>query len=203
MDPVALASWRRRIAELYAEARRGELDPEKARALFRSVRDDLFRDHPCTPLDDGARRSFSGLSYFPYRPGWRLVGRVDTHVERHSTHVDLGPDGSIGLVRVGRVDFTGPAGDGSLSLYWIAGYGGGLFLPFADRTNGDTTYGGGRYLFDTIKGADLGGTAGEMTLDFNFAYHPSCAYDDRWVCPLPPSENRLSFPVPAGEMSPG
>jgi uncharacterized protein (DUF1684 family) len=87
-----------------------------------------------------------------------------------------------------------------LSLFWINGYGGGLFLPFGDTTNRQTTYGAGRYLYDTIKGADLGTSRTEVVLDFNFAYSPSCAYNPRWVCPLAPPENRLPFPVPAGEM---
>ena len=86
-----------------------------------------------------------------------------------------------------------------LNLYWIEGYGGGLFLPFADATNDRETYGGGRYLYDTIKGADLGLTATEILLDFNYAYNPSCAYDARWVCPLPLAENRLPLAVRAGE----
>ena len=84
-------------------------------------------------------------------------------------------------------------------MYWFEGYGGGLWLPFGDSTNGTATYGGGRYLYDTIKGADLGASAGEFMLDFNFAYNPSCTYDDRWSCPLSPAENKLPFDVPAGE----
>ena len=61
------------------------------------------------------------------------------------------------------------------------------------------TYGGGRYLYDTIKGADLGVDETSIVLDFNYAYHPSCAYDERWSCPLAPAENRLDFAVEAGE----
>ena len=89
---------------------------------------------------------------------------------------------------------------GELILYWIMGYGGGVFLPFADETNGVETYGGGRYLLDTIKGADLGTAPdGRVILDFNFSYCPSCAYSPRWVCPLPPPANRLRASVRAGE----
>ena len=89
-----------------------------------------------------------------------------------------------------------------LAVYWLEGYGGGIWLPFADATSGVDTYGGGRYLYDTIKGADLGVGEREMVLDFNYAYNPSCAYDDRWSCPLSPPENRLPFAVPAGEKLP-
>jgi uncharacterized protein (DUF1684 family) len=93
----------------------------------------------------------------------------------------------------------------SLAVYWLEGYGGGLFLPFRDALAGRETYGGGRYLLDTVKGADLGtGDDGRLVLDFNYAYNPSCAYDPRWSCPLAPSENRMRIAVEAGErMAPG
>jgi uncharacterized protein (DUF1684 family) len=87
----------------------------------------------------------------------------------------------------------------SLNLYWIDGYGGGLFLPFGDASNGNQTYGGGRYLYDAIKGADLGGGTDQLVLDFNYAYNPSCAYNAIWVCPLSPLENRLPVTIKAGE----
>ena len=63
------------------------------------------------------------------------------------------------------------------------------------------TYGGGRYLVDTIKGADLGRHAelATVVVDFNFAYNPSCAYDPGWACPLAPPGNVLRVEVPVGE----
>ena len=87
----------------------------------------------------------------------------------------------------------------TLDLYWLDGYGGGIFLSFADATSGRETYGACRYLLDTVKGADLGEEGGRLVLDFNFAYNPSCAYDPRWVCPLAPPGNRLAVPIRAGE----
>ena len=86
-----------------------------------------------------------------------------------------------------------------LELYWLDAYGGGLFVPFADATSGAETYGAGRYLLDTVKGADLGTEDGRLVLDFNLAYNPSCSYDPRWACPLTPPANRLSVTVRAGE----
>ena len=83
-------------------------------------------------------------------------------------------------------------------MYWLEGYGGGLWLPFSDASSGTETYGGGRYLYDTIKGADLGISGADIVLDFNFAYNPSCAYDERWSCPLSPPENRLPFAISGG-----
>ncbi len=76
-----------------------------------------------------------------------------------------------------------------------------MFIPFRDATSGQTTYGGGRYLLDTAKGADLGTNGDALVLDFNFAYHPSCHYDPQWVCPLAPPPNRLAVPIEAGELT--
>jgi uncharacterized protein len=72
-------------------------------------------------------------------------------------------------------------------------------LPFKDLTSASETYGGGRYLLDTIKHADLGAENGRLVMDFNYAYNPSCAYDPRWHCPLAPAENSLPVRIAAGE----
>jgi hypothetical protein len=87
----------------------------------------------------------------------------------------------------------------TLQLLWLDDYAGGLLLTCRDRTSGTETYGAGRYLLDTAKGADLGDAPGGIVVDFNFAYQPSCSYDPRWNCPLAPRENWLTFPIRAGE----
>jgi hypothetical protein len=114
--------------------------------------------------------------------------------------MQLQDDGITHLRRIGRVHITIDGSEVALTVFWILGYGGGLFLPFRDATSGAQTYGGGRYLLDTIKHADLGSSDGCLILDFNYAYNPSCAYDSRWHCPLAPQENWLSVPILAGEM---
>jgi uncharacterized protein len=97
---------------------------------------------------------------------------------------------------------------GDLDVWALRSYGGGLFVPVRDGSAGHATYGGGRYLIDTVKGADLGGSVdlatghGSLVIDFNFAYHPSCAYDSAWVCPLAPPGNILRAEVPVGEQLP-
>ena len=77
-----------------------------------------------------------------------------------------------------------------------------MFLSFTDDTSGAGTYAAGRYLLDTVKGADLGERNGKLVLDFNFAFNPSCSYDPHWVCPLAPPGNRLPAAIRAGERLP-
>lgn len=113
---------------------------------------------------------------------------------------DSGTD-NLSFSRLGRVTIPFADRPRSLAVFWMAGYAGGLFIPFRDATNGQETYGAGRYLVDAAKSADLGGdpAAGTLILDFNFAYQPSCAFDPRWACPLAPPENRLDLAIRAGE----
>jgi uncharacterized protein (DUF1684 family) len=108
---------------------------------------------------------------------------------------------SLAFDRLGTVTLPLPGGDATIGLFWMRGYAGGLFLPLGDATNNAETYGAGRYLLDTAKGADLGGdpAAGTLVVDLNFAFQPSCAFDPRWACPLAPPENRIGVRVEAGE----
>ena len=199
-DPISLAGWRRTVAETYAAIRQmAPTDPDRAWRTFRSARDTLFRTHPQTPLTPDQRARFVGLSYYPYDPAWRLTGRLNREIDPATFTLDFPTDGRFLYTRIAQVSFSAGGQPACLSLFWIEGYGGGLFLPFTDATSGQETYGGGRYLFDTIKGADLGMTETDVVLDLNYAYNPSCAYDARWVCPLSPPENSLMFPVRAGE----
>jgi uncharacterized protein len=116
--------------------------------------------------------------------------------EPQRLEVPTATDGVVPFERVGVVPLDGI---GRLDVWWLDSYGGGIFLPLRDGSAGATTYGGGRYLLDTVKGADLGEQDGRLVLDFNFAYNPSCAYDPRWTCPLPPRQSRLPLTVAAGE----
>ncbi len=195
---LTLADWRRRIHELYALVR-DTGDPESAWRKWRDVRDELFRGHPQSPLPPERQAGFGGLAYFDYDPAWRLAGELEP-VEPEGFAVPHSAAGATPAHRVGRVRFTAPGGEQlELCVYWLDAYGGGLFLPFRDGTAGAATYGGGRYLLDTVKGADLGGDDRWLVLDFNFAYHPSCVYSPRWSCPLAPPDNRVAVPIAAGE----
>ena len=192
-----LLDWRRRVAALYAAARSGR-DPEQGWRTWRDGRDELFAGHPQSPLGPEARGGFRGLPFAPYDAALRFEAVV-LPAEPARLEVPTADDGVVPLERFGAVELDGI---GRLDLWWVAGYGGGVFLPLRDGTAGTTTYGGGRYLLDTIKGADLGGDDRRLVVDLNFAYHPSCTYDPRWSCPLAPEGNRSPAPVDAGEQLP-
>lgn len=189
----SLLDWRRRTTALYAAAR-AAADPERGWRTWRDGRDELFATHPDSPLGDTARARFGGLPFAPYDPGLRFEVPVGAAPPAR-LEVATASDGVVPLERIGRIELP----IGGLDVWWVAVYGGGLFLPLRDGSAGATTYGGGRYLLDTVKGADLGG---ELVVDLNFAYHPSCAYDPRWSCPLAPEGNRVEAPVAAGEQLP-
>lgn len=196
---LQLLDWKRRIFELYAGIRVGS-EPSLAWQRWKNERDELFSTHPQSPIPAEDRSRFPGLSYFPYDPSARVLARVDASSPEHYEIRTSGEaDGSYGFTRFATVRFELNREPLTLELYWLDGYGGGLFLPFRDATSGTETYGAGRYLLDTVKGSDLGMEGDLLVLDFNFAYNPSCAYDPMWVCPLAPPPNRLEVPVRAGE----
>ena len=197
---LELMDWKRAVFALYAAARAGGADPGGA-AAFRRGRDELFAHHPQSPLTAEARATFAGLPYFPHDPALRVEAALEPEADGAELVIPTSTAEPTRFRRVGVVRPELPAGRVSLAVYWLEGYGGGLFLPFRDALAGRATYGGGRYLLDTVKGADLGASADGrgLVLDFNYAYNPSCAYDPRWSCPLAPPENRLDVPIEAGE----
>ncbi|MEM9441268.1 MAG: DUF1684 domain-containing protein [Pseudomonadota bacterium] len=195
---LALADWRRRLNALYAEVR-AEAEPEVAWRRWHRSRSQLFREHPVSPLAPDVRTSFKVIPVYPYDPDLRLEV-VAVPIEGPTETVPLDEDGEFRRRPIARTRGLAPTVGAELTLWWIEGYGGGLFLPFTDATSGRETYGGGRYLLDAIKGADLGSSEdGRLMLDFNFAYHPSCAWNDDWTCPLAPEDNRLPAPIRGGE----
>lgn len=192
---LELLDYRRTVAELYREVR--ENDPgEETWSRWRRRRDELFASHPQSPIED--RETFDGLPFFDFDPSWRAEAEF-VPGDDESTAIAHSGDGSTTFRKVGKVVFDVDGRTHSLSALWLDAYGGGLFIPFRDGTNGTETYGGGRYLLDTVKGADLGHDGDRIVLDFNYSYHPSCVHSVQWSCPLSPPENRLDVRVTAGE----
>lgn len=203
-ERLQLADWRRRVAALYVEVRAmAATDPAIALAHWRAVRETLFRTHPQSPLPADRRASFRAR-HFEHDPTLRFAVGMEPAPPPDPGAGPLALPNSgtdtLSFSRIGTVRIPFADGERPLSVFWMAGYSGGLFVPFRDATNGQTTYGAGRYLLDTAKSADLGtDAAGRLILDFNFAIQPSCAFDPRWACPLAPPENRLDRPIEAGE----
>lgn len=200
IEHLQLLDWKRRVSDLYEAIRRSR-DPRAAWASWRATREELFATHPQSPVPEPDRTGFPGLRYFDYDPKGRVFAAVE-HADPVPYDIETSGGGTYRFVHFGvaRFDLLGDAL--TLGLYWLEGYAGGLFLPFLDATGGAETYGAGRYLLDTVKGADLGTDDDRLVLDFNFAYHPSCVYDPRWICPLAPSGNRLAVPIRMGERLP-
>ncbi|WP_116449647.1 DUF1684 domain-containing protein [Blastococcus litoris] len=194
---LTLLDWRRQVAALYAAAR-AATDPETGWRTWRDGRDELFAAHPDSPLGEAARAAFGGLPFAGYDPSLRFEPVVEP-AEPARLEIPTASDGVVPFERIGTVELGAV---GRLDVWWLDSYGGGVFLPLRDGTAGSSTYGGGRYLLDTVKGADLGGAGSRLVVDLNFAYHPSCAYDPRWTCPLAPEGNRSATPVAAGEQLP-
>jgi uncharacterized protein (DUF1684 family) len=192
VDALELTDYRAAVARNYLDA--ADL------ADFRARRDKLFATHPQSPIPAAERSPFAGVRYFP--PNEDAIADVTLRAAPGEIDIDTG--GEDGVVHYTRAGILGTPW-GELSLWWIAAYGGGLFLPVRDGTCGHESYGGGRYLTDTVKGTFgrgvqlLGGD--RVRLDMNYLYNPSCAYDDRWLCPLAPPENRVTEPLRAGELT--
>ena len=185
---------------LYAEVR-AAAEPERAWLRWREVRDELFRSHPQSPLPQAARAGFAGLDYHAYDPAYRVEAEL-RGLDGPARPVETSGEEPMLFRPVSLASFELGGEPVTLEVHWLEGYGGGLFLPFRDATSGTTSYGGGRYVLDTVKGADLGTAGDRLIVDFNFAYNPSCAYDPGWVCPLAPPPNRLAVAVEAGERAP-
>jgi uncharacterized protein len=199
-EHLDLADWRRRVAASY-DALRHDDRAEPARLLrFRAAKDRLFASHPSSPVPAAARRDFRGLAYWRHAPELSFRLRLEPDPEAPPLDVPRSGAGpAMPYARLGWVSFEVAGTPARLAVYWLNEYAGGIFVPFRDATSGTETYGGGRYLLDSAKGADLGSDGDELVVDFNYAYHPSCVYDPIWSCPLAPSENWLTVPIQAGE----
>jgi hypothetical protein len=192
-DTLALLDWKRRVFALYATVR--STPGESGWELWRDTRDELFRSHPQSPLPADGRASFERLEYWPYDPEARVLAELED-IESPPEPIASSGTEPILFQPFARASFELRGESLALEVAWLAAYGGGAFLSFRDTTS----YGGGRYLLDTVKGADLGEEDGKLVLDFNFAYNPSCSYDPGWVCPLAPPANRLAVAIEAGEL---
>lgn len=207
ISAVDIADWRLRTFALYDTVRKiAASDPAEAHDWWQRERLRMFLTHPASALTEDMRVDFPGLRTAPYDPSYRKYALLSSDGAGEELNVQTGTDGVVPFVRLGTLVVPDL---GSLALWRLRSYGGGLFLPFRDATAGKPggSYGAGRYLLDTNKGAFHGvretPAGAEFVLDFNFAYNPSCAYNEAWACPLPGPANRIDVEVPVGELYTG
>ena len=158
--------------------------------IFRAQKDDFFEGDHHSPLTNEQKQNFAGLQYFDENPALSL--EVDLERFDPVEHVQiLTNTGAIQTYeRYGRFHFSAEGEEAELTVFRNEH---GYFLPFADSLAGQETYGAGRYL----EPEDIG--ANRLLVDFNLAYNPYCAYNEKWSCPITPAENRLKLPIRAGE----
>ena len=156
----------------------------------RKAKDEFFATDNNSPLGHAHRHGFEGLDYFDPNPDLVFTLPFEP-ADGAEVRVQTSDGAARSYVRLGTVSFDVQGEPTTLTLY-STGHP-GLFVPFRDATSGKDTYGAGRYL-DIEPNGD-----GTVTIDFNYAYNPFCAYDDAYSCPLPPAENWLTVPIEAGE----
>lgn len=171
---------------------------------YRRQKDAAFGDDPGSPIPAEERRGgFAGLRYFDPDPAYRVQAELIPFEEPEvailgSTKGDLREQ-----LRFGELRFTLAGEPCRLTAFKDADDpdAGEIFVPFRDATTGKETYGAGRYLETEDSAPDHGHEPRTVTLDFNLAYSPWCAYNVAYSCTLPPAENKLSVAVRAGEQT--
>jgi hypothetical protein len=176
-------------------------NPDSVKAALLSARDkkdSLFFYADDSPLKQEDKIARHGLNYFPLNPDLRFRGIIHVYESPESTVVYGSRENDIRpAFRFGHFLFEYQDQIYRLEVIKIlprkAGTDSFLFLGFTDGTTAKTTYGGGRYI-DLQQNDD-----GTYTVDFNYAYNPYCAYNEKYSCARPPGENHLLFEVSAGE----
>lgn len=159
---------------------------------FRKAKDEFFKFDPQSPLDHDQKKSFVGLNYYFENPDLRYTLRLEKVQKTEPITLATSTGDEQDYLHIGQIRFAVNGKDAILQVY-ISAEGGDYFIPFVDATAPDETYGAGRY----VDPEDLG--AGQLLVDFNRAYNPYCAYNDRWSCPIPPRSNRIAVRIEAGE----
>lgn len=168
-------------------------------ASERGQKDEFFRTDSESPILPADRDRLLPLSYFPIDESYAVPAELEPVGERTSLEMPTSTGKLRPYQRVGMLSFKLHGQPMTLTAFVETGAAANptqLFVPFADLTSGTETYPAGRYL-------ELDPTAtGIYIVDFNAAYNPYCYYNEAYDCPFPPSENRLTTPIRAGERLP-
>ena len=157
-----------------------------------------YKDASTSPLKDKDHKNFKGLAFFKFDTTYVVRARFERTPEETPFQMKTTTERLPIYVKYGIVTFNLKRNAYRLNVYQNQdlmkkeGYEDYLFLPFLDDTNGEESYGGGRYIDLRIPEGD------EVVIDFNKAYNPYCAYNEKYSCPIVPRENYLDLKVEAG-----
>ena len=162
----------------------------------RQEKDAFFRSSHHSPIHDQERRGFTGLHYFPPDQGYRVTATIERLPDQPPVEMATSDGQRQHYRRFAYLQFAINGTSQRLTAYRPLHEHGEaeLFIPFRDALAGKETYGAGRYLDVPFNDGDT-----TVVLDFNEAYNPFCAYNDAYSCPIPPSENTLTYAIRAGE----
>jgi uncharacterized protein (DUF1684 family) len=164
----------------------------------REQREEYFGTDSRSPIaQDQQGEAFPGLAFFPPDPGYRFELRLQEHGTKETVTVETSTNGQREYLRWGEFRFELSHDEYTLQAYRSDPGDDRLWVPFRDETNGEETYGAGRYL--DLESDHHKPNSGEWVLDFNRAYNPTCAYNEAYECPLIPVENWLNVRIEAGE----
>ncbi len=161
-----------------------------------------YKDPEKSPLPKEEIAAFPGHEFYPVAARFVVKAKLKRSKKAESFKMKTTTNRLPEYVKYGEAHFLLNGKLQKLEIYQSVAlmgkpeYRNHLFLPFTDDTNGEETYGGGRYLdLEIPKGKTI-------IIDFNKAYNPYCAYNKKYSCPVPPIANRLDLPVPAGVKMP-
>ncbi len=160
---------------------------------FRQAKDEFFKTSPQSPLTTTQKKEFVGLDYFAENPALQFELPLERYPDPKQIEMQTSTGATQSYWQVGQVRFQVHGAAAALQVYEATDNPGAYFVPFVDATAPAESYGAGRYLEPEEQHAD------ELVFDFNFCYNPYCAYNERWSCPFPPPENRLTVRIEAGE----
>jgi uncharacterized protein (DUF1684 family) len=163
----------------------------------RRQKDHYFGENPRSPLPPEEREAFDGLDYYPIDPAYRFEVELEASEDPESVTVGTSTDGEQQYLEWGQFTVEIDGQQVAIQAYKSDPDEDRLWVPFRDETSGEETYGAGRYL--DLEPEHHRTDEGTWILDFNEAYNPTCAYSDRYECPLPPMDNWLDVRIEAGE----
>lgn len=161
----------------------------------RIEKDEFMKNDEESPFEAEAKQIFRGLNYFPASPEYKVNAKLDMLENNELITLPMNDGTEENYIKYAYATFNLLGKNHQLLLLKRKDeeVDNSLFLAFSDKTSGNETYGGGRYIDLELRSKNF------VTIDFNKAYNPFCEYNYRYTCPLPPKENQMDIPVEAGE----